>query len=648
MKRIVLKSMHFLNFKGVRELTIEFNEDLTTIKGDNGTGKTTIFDGFTWLLFGKDSKDRKSFDLKTLDERGIAIQKLPHEVSAVINVNGEEITLCRKFTEKWSKKRGSAIEEFTGHEEERFFNDVPCSLKEWNDKISAICSEQVFKFVTNPLYFTSQKPEVQRAMLFRMAGELTDEEVAAGNEEFRDLLSKLTGKTLEEYKKEIAAKKRRLKAEIEAIPERIDERKRDIPESCDWNAIEEEIKQTDATLSDIEAQINDRSKSYESANNARLAKMKELSELKTKKNHYIISIREKESADFYKQRAEQRDLQIKVDDALREIARLKKREGDILQYEETLAQKRTALIEEWKSIKAKQISFNDDDFVCPTCGRRFEVEEIESKQAEMTESFNANKAALLEANTKKGQQVKAEREKADKELTEIKSKIQENEILVETLKESPIYAKTLVEPDATAAIDNNPDVIKCNEDIEELEKALSTPIEAQDCEELKQMRKSISDQIIALRTQLSQRETIERNQKRIAELENEFKNQNEELASLEGIEFTIAAFTKARIEMVESRINGMFSLVRFKMFEQQINGGEIETCEAMVNGVPFSVLNNAGRINAGIDIINAICKSEGIEAPIIIDNAESVNELLHSWSQVIRLVVSDDAELNII
>jgi len=97
--------------------------------------------------------------------------------------------------------------------------------------------------------------------------------------------------------------------------------------------------------------------------------------------------------------------------------------------------------------------------------------------------------------------------------------------------------------------------------------------------------------------------------------------------------------------MVERKINGMFSIVKFKMFDTLINGGEVETCEAMVNGVPFSDLNNAMKINSGLDIINAICSFERITAPVFIDNAEAVNELLPTRSQMIRLVVTKDESL---
>ena len=82
--------------------------------------------------------------------------------------------------------------------------------------------------------------------------------------------------------------------------------------------------------------------------------------------------------------------------------------------------------------------------------------------------------------------------------------------------------------------------------------------------------------------------------------------------------------------------------MKFRLFETQINGGEVETCEAMVNGVPFSDANTAGQFNAGIDIINAICRFEGISAPIFADGSESVNTLHPTQSQVIRLFVSLD------
>ena len=191
MKKVILKQISFLNFKGFKDFKITFNDDATSVFGKNGTGKTTIFDGFTWLLFGKDSQDRKQFNLKTLDENGKVIPKLPHEVSATIENNGETIELCRRLKEKWIKRRGQVDEEFIGNEEERLYNNVPLSVKEWNEKISDICPEDIFKLITNPKHFVSQKTDVQRKMLFKMAGEISDIEIAKGNKDFTSLLKSL-------------------------------------------------------------------------------------------------------------------------------------------------------------------------------------------------------------------------------------------------------------------------------------------------------------------------------------------------------------------------------------------------------------------------------------------------------------------------
>lgn len=650
MRSIIIKEIHFVNFKGFRNMTIEFNEDITTICGRNGSGKTSIFDGFTWLLFGKDSQDRKAFNIKTLDENGKAIPKLPHEVSAIIIVDGETIELCRRFNEKWVKRRGQIEEEFTGHEEERLYNNVPMSLKEWNEKISNICSEQVFKFITNPKYFVSQKPDVQRAMLFRMAGELSDADIAAGNDDFSALLASLTGKTMEEYKKEIQAKKRRIKAEIEAIPERIDERKRDISalSEYDYPAIEASIKDKQDKVAKIEAEMLDLSKKNEAISQKRSEAIKELGQLKERKLRLEYEIKEKVTADYRAAISKKNDIQSKISDLERNIQSLSNRRDGLKRTIEECASYREKLIAEWKSINASTITFNENDFVCPTCKRPLDIDDIEKKQQEMTENFNLTKSSRLAENNRKGQENKKKMQEAEASIISIDGDIKKASEEIEKLKSAEEYEINLVEPDAYTIIEGNAEYQKLSEEISSKEKALEgSSTNNVDTSSQKQELSLLKSEIDSLKRTLANRETITRNTQRIGELEAQYKEGAQELADLERIEFTMAAFNKARIEAIDKRINGMFSLVKFKMYEQQINGGEIETCEAVVNGIPYSGQNNAMQINMGIDIINAICKFEGITAPIFIDNAESVNEFISSQSQVIKLVVTTDNELSI-
>lgn len=652
MKKVTINRIAFTNFKGLRNATFDFADGVTTIAGRNGSGKTTIFDGFTWLLFGKDSQDRKSFDIKTLDADGVAIPRLPHEVSAVLTVDGEEITLCRRFNEKWVKRRGQMEEEFTGHEEERLYNDVPMSVKEWNEKISGICSEQVFKFITNPAYFVSQKTDVQRTMLFRMAGEVNDADIAKGNADFTALLANLTGKTMDEYKREIQAKKRRVKAEIEAIPDRIDERKRDIAAltgDVSLDIVKATLKDKQAELAEVDAALFDESNRAKVAMEEKTAKVKGIGELRSRRLQREFAIKEEALADYRKAQAKKADIKAQIADLERRLCS----EGTSLdQYNEYLTlcnDKRNKLIAAWKAINAETLTFNEQDFVCPTCHRPFDVADIKAKHDEMTANFNTSKSARLADNVKHGQANTAKMKELQANIDTITANIGTLQGEIKALKESPDYTAELTEPNTAPLIEGDAEWKRLTAEIDVLQADVDAPVadgETIQTEFLSETKRNLVATIDAYKKRLAAFGAVQRNNDRIAELEEQFRNGSQELADLERIEFTIADFTKARINAIDKRINSLFTIVRFKMFATQINGGEVETCEATVNGVPYSVLNNAMQINAGLDIINAICKHEGITAPVFLDNSESILQPIATASQQIRLMVADE-DLNI-
>lgn len=645
MKKITIKQIHFVNFKGFADKTIEFKDGVTTIYGPNASGKTSVFDGFTWLLFGKDSQDRKTFDIKTLGEDGKPIPRIPHEVSAIITVDGEEIRLCRRFNEKWVKRIGQAQEEFKGHEEERLYNDVPMSLKEWNDKIAGICSEQVFKFITNPFYFSSQKTEVQREMLFRMAGgDISAQDIAGDNKDFNDLLASLTGKTMDEYKREIQANKRRIKAEIEAIPDRIDERNRDIAalSEIDFMSTVQQLHELEQEKAQIEAELLDISKQQQEISNKRAGIVMEIGNLKEQKARLESDIRINVTQKYRDAIQKKSNIESKIRQLNTIAANIR---ASIEDYKKDLSRyndKRTALLAEWKEISSMQLTFNESDFVCPTCGRSYDIEEIEGKQQEMTEKFNQKKAELLQDNNRKGKANKKLIDDTTAAISNSEKQLEDKMKQIDELKEAPESSFNGEEPDAQPVIESDPFLQQLNKDISAKEAQLEKMGTASDIDtaERRSRIKDIEAQIKECNTTLDKKGTIERNNQRIAELEQQKQTGEQEVAELERIEFTIADFNKARVEATTSKINAMFSMVSFKMFDTQINGEEVETCEAMNNGVPFSSQNFAMRINMGLDIINAICKAEGISAPIFIDNAESVTSLIDTESQMIRLVVS--------
>lgn len=647
MKKIIIQKMEILNFKGVREQKIAFNDDITEIDGANGSGKTTIFDAFTWVLFGKDSKDSKKFNLKTIDENNQIIPKIPHEVTITLSVDGEVVTLCRRLNEKWTKKRGEAEETFTGNEEERLWNDVPCSVNEWNDKIQSLCSEDVFKFITNPLYFSSQKSDIQRTMLFRMAGGISDSDIANGNSDFTALLASLSGKTMEEYKKEVQAKKRRIKAEIDAIPERIDERKRGMPEQEDWKTLEADKEKFTAEVSDLNSQILDRSKAYEASYAEKMERAKKISSLNSELSALKLDISKSLLESYNKDTLLKSEIIGKVSQKEAEVERMKSALNAHKTYLHSLGERRENLIQKWKKIKDETLIIDEDAFVCPTCKRPLDVDNIEELQQQMTENFNQKKACELKANEIDGKELKALMIETEQKIKDNNSALEKATQELNDLKAQAILTKDIKKPDTAPIIESNEKYKDIRSQIAQLEEENNNPIEMADVSVLELRKSEILESIDIIKERLAKRVLIERNNERISELEKQLKNQSEEYAQLERIEFTMAAFAKDKIESIEKKINGMFRFVKFKMFEQQINGGEVETCEAMVNGVPYSSLNNAMTYIAGLDIINAISHFEGISAPIIIDNAESINDFPKMDTQMILLKVTTDSILTI-
>jgi hypothetical protein len=130
----------------------------------------------------------------------------------------------------------------------------------------------------------------------------------------------------------------------------------------------------------------------------------------------------------------------------------------------------------------------------------------------------------------------------------------------------------------------------------------------------------------------------------IEELKAEQTTLSQQIANVEKEQFVIENFIKDKIDRLEYAINSRFKYIKFRMFEEQINGGLRETCEATVNGVPYSDANSASKINAGLDVINTLSNFYGVYAPIFIDNAESVHTLIETQSQLIRLVVDESSK----
>lgn len=668
MKDIKIKSIELLNFKGIRDLAVNFNGYNTDISADNGIGKTTIFDAFTWVLFGKDHNDNEKFNIKTLDANNKVIPRIPHEVKIILIVDGEEVKLTRRYNERWTKKRGAAEETFEGHTKEQLYNDVPYSESEWKAKINDLCPEQVFKFITNPLYFSTQTTKVQREMLFRMAGGVSDAEVAAGNIAFTELLTNLTGKTLEEFKREVACKKKRVKNEIDEIPGQLKELRRQNIEPENWQELEDKRALLLKHQQELLEQIADSQKAHEAELAERRKITDQINNIESRIRERRFEIEEIAKKKYRSKLSTRRAFEDAIDEMKVHLSSYQNRQAIEEEEIKRCEDKRTTLLEEYKTLcgDADKLTeqyntgaptFTDNDFRCPTCGYQYDIDRIEEIQERALEEYRKDISAKLALNAQKIEDNKA-RGRAnnnDKQqhLTTIQNliaKIDEIKSRIKEAEASPDYNTEIKEPDVTEAINADQtlkDLLKEKGELEKANLAEAPNTDNTAINNFKAEISAISSQCEQLAIRLAKRAQIASKEARINELETALRNGQNEITRLEGLEFTIQEFSKARIESVEKKINSLFTLVRFIMFKRQVNGQEIETCEATVNGVPYSDLNDAGKINAGLDIINAICRFEKVYAPIFLDNAESINTPLRTASQLIRLIVSKDRKINI-
>jgi DNA repair protein SbcC/Rad50 len=646
MKTITLKSLTMVNFRGIPNLTIDFTHE-TSIKGANRTGKSTVMMAFSYLLFDKDQFGRKDFEIKPLESTGEAKHQIDSVVSAILLMDKQEIQLKKIYHEKWTKPKGTNEAVFSGHETEFVFNNVPCTMREYNSKIELICPESLFKLLTNPLYFPLLPWTEQRNMLFSIAGQISDSEIASQNKAWQELFVKINGnKTLDEYKREIASEKRKIKDDLDKIPARIDEAQRSIPEGDNWESIERDIKEKTEQMQAIDNNISDISKTVEAENSDYRRKQEAINSKKAELQNIEHLAQMSGSKKVQGLVAEISELNSKIMNLKAEDQR---NESSISNLNDTLAglrEKRTTLLSEYAELtKPKEINFLDEEFVCPTCKRALDESDIDVKKEELIAKHNDAKSQGIAKNRIKGLEIKSQIETAEKKIVDISEQRNLTAKALEKLTpELEAKRTSLAEAEAESNswkihLASNMDHMRVSREIQAMTDSVGTEPKRINITDQTDLKASLQREIRVLLEKMAGKELIARGEKRIMELKEEQKRLAQQLADLEKVEYNIMGFTRAKIEVIEEKINSMFSLVKWQLFEKQVNGAENETCTLMVDGVPFSDLNNAGRYQAGLDVIRTLSSYYELQAPIFLDNREGVSEIPQTDSQVISLYV---------
>jgi exonuclease SbcC len=653
---IRLNGLSEKHFKGITSFSFKINGKNASIYGDNGTGKTTQFDAFLWLLFGKDSTDRSAFKVKPQDAQGNDIHMLQTEVELELLKDGKPLKLKKMQEENWVKPHGASEKKLTGNTIKYWWDEEPVNETDYKKRMGELVDENIFRMITNPMYFNSLKFkwEDRRKILLQMCGNKTDEEVIASDTKLAKLTEILSGKSIDSYKNILADKKKALEKEREDIPPRIDELMLSIPkEQPDYSAVEVELQGYRNIMTGIELDMTNATNTagaYRKKQQELYGLKGKLEVVKTKidinsGSERKILVDEKSSL-----QGEKYQIEAQKGTAANQVNFYKKSIEDN-------AAKRQQLLDEWKSLTlelknvmtAEFIEPDENNFSCPTCGQSLPEKDKEGKLAEMRVRFENNQKSsisgvevALEKNKNAGQALKQNTETLQKSIETYKEAITKVAArLVEIDARIAEIDAELAQPASTPDYTTDAEYTSLQSQIDTLQAELDRPVQDVTAN-LLQNKNEILDKINACNAILHSKTTAESTRKRIEELKAEEKRLAGQISELEGHKYLLEQFVVQKVNLMEANINSHFKYVTFKMFDVQINGGISECCEALVNTngcyVPFTDANHAGKTNGGIDCINALCAYYGVTAPIFVDFDESVSERIETNSQVISLV----------
>lgn len=672
--KMMLKSLHLENFKGAKLLDVNFAEK-TRIKGQNASGKTTVFDAFTWLLFNKNSAGEEKFNVRPLDKDGNRIDNVEIKVVAVLDVDGKEVEISKVQKQNWVKKRGTDTVTLQGNVNSFEIDGYPKSEADFKAYVSGLAqSEDMFKMLTNPQYFSSMKWKDQRDILMRLATDVSDVELAQADTKYAPLIGELEkapstddirakfSKALSEWKKKQAE-----------IPVRIDEAEKS---KVDADVAEQELAKADLErqITGIAEQLKSASKVVDNLEQQKFELQFEINDCKRKANESLI--KERRTLEDRKDEATR-----KFNDLHKKITILERGIGDKKRRIEALNGEKSELGKQYNAEITKVFDeapylfdeskwvFDESTTVCSLCGQKLPEDKIEQLKAD----FETRKA---KAKADAADKLKAAKFSFDNhkkvELNRILTLGNEKKAEVEALKAEIVDAEknfpelrkqeteqTKIENECIKRLSELPEEadLSANEDYEALMKK-EADLQAQidsaranstDTSALEQKKAELETALEDAKAIIAQAAKNVEVDERIAELQAEQKEIGQKVADQEQMLYLLEEFIRFKLNKVSESINSHFKTVNFKLFEMQLNGGMKDCCECTVNGVPYSTLNSGHRIVAGLDIIRSLSELYGVSVPIFVDNAELLNEfnVPDMDAQLILLSVSEDKQLKV-
>jgi len=657
MKQIKLESITMIGFRGERERTTTFSPTETTISGANGLGKSRHFDAFLWCLFGKDTQDRKDYEVKTRDAESNTTDKAPCEVIAVLNVNGDRITLRRAYVEEWVKPRGQAEEVFKGHHTDCWWNDVPVNVTEFKKRVSSIIDEATFKLLTNPEYFASLKWEDQRAILFEIAHTPSIEEIAASSDEWVILMDAMKGKSLDDFRKELSARKKKLKEKLATIQPKIDATRALLPEWQDRKTLADKLQEIEREEEEIDKAIASVSERMRIHNARAQERATRVEALRSKQRKLVADEAKRADEETYANESGRREQLRAIERATvdqksyrLEVKKLDLQRKGQLEYIATCEAKIESLRSKWMNTHEEKYN---GDTICPHCHQQLPEDQIDQARA----VWQSAKQARLDEIFKEAEGYKANIEETQVSVHEKEVKIAEYTAKADALELEIVAMRATLDtmPQSEATAPRPAIQLEGYNELEEeiqalLSEADSDTIETDSAEAYTAQRKKLTSRRDEILAALAKQDQWNEYSERIKSLDAEGKKLSQQIADAEQEEFKATKLAHRQVEECERVINSMFRGVTFKLFEYTIEDRAKEfpneTCITLIGGVPVATANTAKQITAGLEIIRTLCEHNEVCAPVFIDGRESIQQLPADLPyQIINLRVSDDKEL---
>ena len=636
-----IKTVLLQSFKGCNNATYTFDGKNVTVCGANGSGKTTIFDAFTWLLFGKDSLDNAKFEIRPLDKDGKQIDNVEICVAATLEIDGKEVDLKKTQKQNWVKKRGTQNPVLQGNVNEYEIDGYPRSEKDYKEYINGIMSDDLFKMLTNPTYFPNMPWKDQRATIMKFASDVSDVDLATSNNGFAGLVDEIVkAPSVDDIKNKYQKSLNELKKKQIELPVRIDEQSKnkvdiDVAElELLKNSLNEQIADVKSKIADTDKQFEEYQKLSDGIMELKFAE----SDLVRKANEDNIKARREIEDKITDKKFLVGKVKKTISDTEKEIALNK----DVIKHYETELNKAR---DEWNAEKERE--FDENSFICPYCKQEYPADKKEQLRAD----FKAHKEAELNRITDKGNTAKENLEIEKSTLSRLEAELPEHKKSLEMLNNAIAdLEKQLSELPTSIDVTGTDEYKAIQSQIAEKEQAIGLMNDINlHKHNLNSHLEDLQSQLIECEKKMAMSQKNIEIDERIEELQEEQRITAQKIADVEKMLYLLDEFIKYKLDKISDSINAMFDGISFKLFDIQLNGGVKEVCECTVNGVPYGSLNNGHRIIAGLQIIKALQKLYGAYLPIFIDNAESVNDfnLPDMDCQLIKLKVSDDKDLRI-